>query len=184
MSAGRRAVFLDRDGVLNRAEVRDGKPYAPRRLEEFRLLPGTAAALRGLREARLFLVVITNQPDIANGLVGEAVVAAMHERLRKRLPIDDIKLCPHGQSAGCDCRKPKPGMLMAAARQHAIDLSASFMVGDRVSDMLAGQAAGCYTIFLQRGYEETRRQSIEADTVAYSLPGAARLILSRLQGGL
>jgi D-glycero-D-manno-heptose 1,7-bisphosphate phosphatase len=183
MSAGRRAVFLDRDGVLNRAEVKDGKPYAPRRLEEFRLLPGTAA-LRELREAGLFLVVVTNQPDIANGLVGEAVVAAMHERLRKRLPIDDIKLCPHGQSAGCDCRKPKPGMLIAAAREHAIDLSASFMVGDRVSDMLAGRAAGCYTIFLQRGYEETRRQSIEADAVSYSLPGAARLILSWLQGGL
>jgi D-glycero-D-manno-heptose 1,7-bisphosphate phosphatase len=177
----RRAVFLDRDGVINRALVRDGKPYAPRSLAEFRLLPGARAGIERLRAAGLAVIVVTNQPDIGNGLVSEAAVAAMHERLRRRLPVSDVRVCPHRQSAGCVCRKPQPGMLLAAAHDLDIDLAASFMVGDRHSDVLASRAAGCYTLFIDRGYAETRGLSIPADAIVRSLPAAVRHILSRLE---
>jgi D-glycero-D-manno-heptose 1,7-bisphosphate phosphatase len=118
----RRAVFLDRDGVINRCEVRDGKPYAPRRLNDFRLLPGATSAVHALKQAGLIVIVVTNQPDIGNGLVEAATVEAMHEKLRRRLPVDAIMTCPHRQNAGCACRKPKPGMLIEAAKKWHIDL--------------------------------------------------------------
>jgi len=172
----RRAVFLDRDGVINRSLVRDGKPYAPRRLTDFRLLPGAANAVRALQEAGLLVIVVTNQPDIGNGLVAAATVEAMHETLRRRAPVDDIFLCPHAQGDGCDCRKPKPGMLLQAAARWCIDLPHSFLVGDRRGDIVAGQVAGCYTIFIDRGYVEGPPR--EADHYATSLPSAVRKILS------
>lgn len=176
-----RAVFLDRDGVINRPLLQDGKPLAPRRLADFVLFPGTAEAIRQLKDADLFVVVVTNQPDIGNGLVAESEVAAMHAALRQATDVDEIRVCPHSQTAGCACRKPKPGMLLDAAAAQGIDLRASFMVGDRVSDVLAGSAAGCYTIFLDRGYAETRKQSVDADAILASLPEAVRHILSRSQ---
>jgi D-glycero-D-manno-heptose 1,7-bisphosphate phosphatase len=104
----------------------------------------------------------------------------MHERLRSRVPVDDIRVCPHRQSEGCDCRKPKAGMLVAAAKDHGIDLSASFMIGDRASDMIAGATAGCYTIFVRRGYAEHRGQPVFADATVRSLPEAVRHILQAI----
>ena len=172
----RRAVFLDRDGVINRCEVRGGKPYAPRSLADFRLLPGVGDAVRSLKRAGLLVVVVTNQPDIGRGLVDPAEVAAMHDKLKRVLPIDDIKMCPHRQEAGCACRKPKPGMLLEAARERRVDLKKCFLVGDRWSDVVAGQAVGCYTIFIDRGYREMRQA--RPDCYAASLAGAARLVLS------
>ncbi len=172
----RAAVFLDRDGVLNRAEVREGKPYAPRRLRDFRLLPGTVAAVRGLREAGFLLVVVTNQPDIGNGHVAPRVVEAMHARLRRRLSPDAIEVCSHRQDDGCACRKPRPGLLRAAAERLGIDLARSFLVGDRWHDIVAGRAAGCYTVFVDRGYREPR--PVEADAIVRSFPAAARRILT------
>lgn len=174
-----RAVFLDRDGVLNRCEVRGGKPYAPRRLEEFRLLPGTAAALRTLKQAGFLLVVVTNQPDIGNGKVSPDVVESMHRRLREKLPVDDIRMCPHRQTDGCDCRKPRPGMLLSAAKEWNISLRDSFMIGDRWSDVVAGRGAGCYTLFLDRHYEETPQ--IQADAVSVSLAHAVQQVLAVTQ---
>ena len=179
-AAARPAVFVDRDGVLNRAEVRDGKPYAPRQLQQFRLLPGVPAAMQRLRDAGFFVAVVTNQPDLGNGLVTEGIVSAIHERLRARVPLDDIRMCAHSQSAGCDCRKPRPGMLTAAARDHGIDLASSYMIGDRISDVIAGNSAGCYTIFVQRGYAESSGQPIPANAIVRSLPGAVRHILQRM----
>lgn len=178
----RRAVFLDRDGVLNRTEVRDGKPYAPRRLEDFRLLPGVAAATKRLKDAGFFLAVVTNQPDIGNGHVTAAVVDEMHRRLRARLPVDAIYTCPHRQQQGCDCRKPKPGMLLAAAAQHGLNLGASFMVGDRMTDVLAGDAAGCYTVLVSRksGYPESRGFEVTPKARATSFPNAVQIILGQL----
>jgi D-glycero-D-manno-heptose 1,7-bisphosphate phosphatase len=178
-ASGRRAVFVDRDGVLNRAKVTDGKPFAPRNLEQFRLLPGVPAAMQRLRDAGFFITVVTNQPDLGNGLVTHGTVAAIHERLRAHVPLDDIRVCPHSQSAGCDCRKPKPGMLMAAASEHGIDLASSYMIGDRISDVIAGNSAGCYTIFVQRGYTESNGRSIPSNAIVRSLPEAVRHILSR-----
>ena len=174
-SGPRRAVFLDRDGVLNRCEVRDGKPVAPRRVEDFRLLPGVAAATRALKQAGYLLVVVTNQPDLAAGRVAAATVAAMHERLRRSLPLDAIEMCPHGARDACDCRKPKPGLLTRAARDLGISLSDSVLVGDRAGDIAAGRAAGCRTIFIDRRYGESGR--VDADAAARNLPQAVRLLL-------
>jgi len=174
--ARRRAVFLDRDGVVNHAEVRERKPHAPRRLEDFRLLPGTAAAIRSLREAGFLIVVVTNQPDIASGLVTPEIIEAMHSRLRARVPVDAIEVCPHAESDGCRCRKPKPGLLRAAAGRLGIDLRRSFLVGDRWKDIVAGRAVGCYAVFLDRGYGEPTPR--EADAIVRSLPAAVRRIIA------
>lgn len=176
----RAAVFLDRDGVINRSLVRDGKPYAPRRLTDFRLLPGVARAVAGLRAAGFMIVVVTNQPDIGNGLVDAATVDAMHARLRAKISVDSLMVCPHRQDAGCACRKPRAGMLRAAARRLKIDPRKSFMVGDRWHDILAGRRFGCYTICLDRGYRESSQ--IGADATVGSLPAAARHILALIKG--
>lgn len=170
-----KAVFLDRDGVLNRCQVHNGKPYAPRELKDFRLLPRTGMALQELKRAGFLLVVVTNQPDIGNGLVERSVVESMHAKLRDKLPVDDIITCPHAQTEGCECRKPQPGMLMEAARKWKISLHESFMIGDRWSDVVAGRGAGCYTIFINRRYKETPK--IQADAVAKSLMHAAQHVL-------
>ena len=169
------AVFVDRDGVLNRAEVREGKPYAPRTVDKFRLLPGVSVAVQRLRDAGFLVVVVTNQPDIGNGFVARDVVEAMHHALYRRAQVDAIEMCPHRQNEGCGCRKPKPGLLISAADRLAIDLRRSFLVGDRAQDILAGRAAGCYTVFVDRGYREPR--PVEPDAVVRSLPAAVRRII-------
>jgi D-glycero-D-manno-heptose 1,7-bisphosphate phosphatase len=180
------AVFLDRDGVLNRAMVRDGKPYSPATLDELEILPGVPAALRALHEAGFLLIVVTNQPDVARGQLRREVVEAMHRRLRAELPIDDIKACYEVDGPESTCYKPKPGMLLAAAREHHIELARSYMVGDRWRDVGAGKAAGCLTILIDRGYDE---RLVEApDAVCADLAEAASLILhdldrSPLRGG-
>src|SRR5262249_45135025 len=113
----RRAVFLDRDGVLVIPEMRDGRSYAPRNLDDFRFYPGAKDALRRLKEAGYLLVVVTNQPDVGKGLILKSTVDQMHDRIRKELSIDRIEVCPHVQADECPCRKPKPGMLLEAARE-------------------------------------------------------------------
>ncbi len=174
----RRAVFLDRDGVINRCVVRNGKPYAPQSAKDFRLLPRAAAAVQELKAAGFLVIVVTNQPDIGNGLVDAAVVAAMHAKLARRVAVDDIRTCPHRQNENCGCRKPAAGLLLEAAAWWQIDPQKSFMVGDRWSDIVAGQAIGCYSIFLDRGYLETRQitRRLVPDGRAKSLPAAVRLI--------
>ena len=169
------AVFLDRDGVLCRTHVVDGKSYAVRRLEDFRLFPGTAAAVETLRAAGYRIVVVTNQPDIGNGLVDRAVVDAMHVRLRERLAPDAIEICPHRQDEDCSCRKPKPGMILSASQRLGINLSASAMIGDRWSDIVAGREAGCYTVLVNRGYGEHLRAA--PDCTVKTLPAAVDAIL-------
>jgi transaldolase len=151
MSA-RRAVFLDRDGVLVVPEMRDGRSFAPRRLDDFRLYSGAKAALNRLKEAGYLLVVVTNQPDVGKGLISQAILDQMHDRMRQELPIDRIEVCSHTQSDECACRKPKPGMLLNAAHECHINLKESFIVGDRASDVAAGLAAGCETIFIDLDY--------------------------------
>ncbi len=157
-----RAVFLDRDGVLNRAIIRQGKPYPPATLDEFQLYDDVAESLRRLKVAGFRLVVVTNQPDVRTGLQQQSVVEAMHERLRHTLPLDDIRVCYHVDADECDCRKPKPGMLLAAAQQAEIDLACSFLVGDRWRDIDAGRAAGCKTIWIQTEYQERRPDHADA----------------------
>ena len=157
MSGMSRAVFLDRDGVINRAVVCEGKPYPPATLAEFEILPGVLDALRELAKAGFLLIVATNQPDVARGLQCRQTVEAMHQRLRNELPLDDIKVCYEVESPTSLCYKPKPGMLLEAAQERGIDLARSYMVGDRWRDVGCGQAAGCFTVFIDRDYAETLR---------------------------
>ena len=150
----RRAVFLDRDGVINESVVRDGKPYPPESSAEMRIIAGVPESLASLRNAGFLNIVVSNQPDVATGRQSVAIVEAMHRRLREELPLDDIRVCYHRDADGCECRKPKPGMLLQAARELGIDLAKSYMVGDRWRDVAAGQAAGCASFFVDYGYRE------------------------------
>lgn len=173
----RSAVFLDRDGVINRSIVRDGKPYPPATLGELEVLPGVADALRLLRGAGFVNIVVTNQPDVRTGKQDRNLVEAIHRELLRTLPLDDIRACYHVDEDGCECRKPRPGMLLGAANDHGIDLSASYMVGDRWRDVHAGQAAGCRSLFIDLGYDE-RRPDPPFVTVG-SLLQAANAIVSK-----
>jgi len=154
-----RAVFLDRDGVINRVVLRDGKPYPPSRLAGLRILPGVREACRTLREAGFLLILVTNQPDIARGQADAKEVAAIHQHLQRYLRLKDVKVCPHDDAAACDCRKPKAGLLLEAARDWDIDLAASYFVGDRWRDVEAGQRAGCRVMFIDYHYREKRPEA-------------------------
>ncbi|MFQ5954947.1 MAG: D-glycero-alpha-D-manno-heptose-1,7-bisphosphate 7-phosphatase [Kiloniellales bacterium] len=171
------AVFLDRDGVLVRSLLRDGKPSAPRSLAEFEILPEAPDALGALKEAGFLLIVVTNQPDVGNGLIERTTVEAMHDRLGRALPLDGVKVCYHRPSEGCDCRKPRPGMLRQAARELAIDMASSYMVGDRWSDMVVGHSQGCCTVFIDRRQDQPL--PVLADVTVGSLAEAAQAILAR-----
>ena len=175
----RPAVFLDRDGVLNRTTVRDGTPYPPQTAAEVEVLPGVANALKQLADQGLPLIVVTNQPDVARGTQTREVVEQINAVLAQQLPgLTAFYVCYHDNADGCDCRKPKPGLLKRAAAEHGIDPSASFMVGDRWSDVVAGAAAGCKTFLFDVPY--ARRDRCTPDHVVADLAEAAERILSPL----
>lgn len=171
------AVYLDRDGVLNRAVVRDGKPYPPASPAELEILPGVPEALARLRDAGFRLVVVTNQPDVARGKTPLSTIEAIHAHMAATLPLDAIEACLHGHDGECDCRKPLPGMLLRDGAAHGVDLARSFMVGDRWRDIDAGAAAGCRTILIEAGYDE-RAPAHPPNHVCGSLAEAADWILS------
>ena len=171
-----RAVFLDRDGVINRAVVRQGRPYPPSSDAELEYLPGVVEATKKLNAAGFRLIVVTNQPDVATGLLQREVVEAMHERIRRELHVDDIKVCYHVDQDKCPCRKPEPGMLLEAAVKWSIDLRKSYLVGDRWRDIAAGKAAGCKTLFVRSDYDE--KQPDNPDAIIDSLLEASELILT------
>jgi len=171
----RPAVFLDRDGVINRAFLRQGTPHPPATLAELEILPGVPEALNALRARGYSLIVVTNQPDVARGNASRALVDAVHARLGSALPLDAILSCFHDSAAECACRKPQPGLLLQAARDLDIDLSLSFMVGDRWCDVEAGRRAGCRTLLVDRGDDEAAAAA--CDFRVGSLLEAARIIL-------
>ena len=175
----RRAVFLDRDGVINRAITRDGLPFPPMSMADFEILPGVPEACVKLKTAGFLLVVATNQPDVGRGIVPRELVEAMNEQMEKVIELDRIEICFHpGRGASdCDCRKPKPGMLLRAAKALDIDLAQSWMVGDRWRDVDCGHAAGCRTVFIEGNYAEALRQ--KPNFSARNLAEAADIILSQ-----
>jgi D-glycero-D-manno-heptose 1,7-bisphosphate phosphatase len=181
-SVRRRAVFLDRDGVLNRAVVREGKPYPPDSVADLDILPGVPDALAELKAAGFLLVVVTNQPDVAKGIQRRAVVEAIHQRLRAELPLDAVFVCYHQDSDRCNCRKPAPGLLEEAAARYELYLPFCYMVGDRWRDVDAGCRAGCRTVFLDYGYRE-RAPENEPTVRLGSLREAADWILRHEQEG-
>ena len=169
------AVFLDRDGVIVIPEFRDRRSFAPRRLADFRLYPDAAASLLRLKQAGFLLAVVTNQPDVGDGLAERSEVDSMHEIMTRELPLDAVKACFHRREENCTCRKPKPGMILEAAAELGVDLKRSFMVGDRKGDVDAGRAAGCATVFIDLGYDEPVPEA--PDYVVHSVVEAADVII-------
>lgn len=179
MAMSGRAVFLDRDGVINRALVRENKPYPPRSTEEFEVLPGVAEACARLKAAGYLLVVATNQPDVDRGTLARETVETIHRHMCSLLPIDSVEVCydAGGGDPPNELRKPRPGMLLKAARELGIDLGQSYMVGDRWRDIDCGKAAGCRTIFIDYGYDEPLRA--QPDYRVANLGEAADIILGQ-----
>jgi len=176
----RRAVFLDRDGVLNRAIVKDGKPYPPARLADLKIVPDAPMTLNALRGAGFLLVVVTNQPDVARGAASRDTVEEIHSALRAELPLDDIFVCFHDDMDECVCRKPRPGLLHEAAEKYDIDLRASYLIGDRWRDVEAGARAGCRTVLMDYGYREKGPTESPSARVM-SLREAAECILNQTE---
>ena len=171
------AVFLDRDGVINRSVVRDGKPYPPDSLDKVEIIPGAAKSLIRLSDAGYLLIGVTNQPDVAKGTQTRDVVEAIIFHIQSILPVKAIFTCYHDDQDNCPCRKPKPGLILEAAKIHEVNLAASWMVGDRWKDVAAGQAAGVRTVFVDYGYTENY-QALPADFVIKDMLDLADVILN------
>lgn len=169
-----RGVFLDRDGVINEACIRDGKPFPPRNLSEVKILHGVDSALAQLRSTGWRTIVITNQPDVRRGLASQSDVEAINNYLMSQLCIDDFRVCYHDDSDRCQCRKPLPGAILKAGYDHGILISESFMIGDRWRDIEAGHAAGCKTIFIDYKYKEKSPQN--PDYTVNNLVEAVKII--------
>jgi D-glycero-D-manno-heptose 1,7-bisphosphate phosphatase len=172
----KRAVFLDRDGVLNEPILRGGRPYPPSGLHELTIAPDAEKALARLKQHGFLLLVVTNQPDVGRGMSTQADVERIHRHLADNLPLDDFFACYHDDSDHCDCRKPLPGLLVKAAAQYGIDLAGSYMVGDRWRDIDAGFVAGCRTILIDRHYNE-RKSEAKPDCIVETLAEACDWIL-------
>lgn len=170
-----KAIFLDRDGVLNRAIIKNGKPYPPASIDELSISEEVLPALTALKSMGFLLIVATNQPDVARGTTLRSNVENINQVLLDKLPLDEIRVCYHDDKDACDCRKPLPGLLLQAARDHGINLHLSFMIGDRSKDIEAGQSAGCKTIWIDYGYQEPAPTK-QSDFVAKSLQEAAEWV--------
>lgn len=168
-------MFLDRDGVINEAQIFDGKPFPPHSLNDFRYLPNVVEGIGRLRNAGYLVIVVTNQPDVSKGTQDKKIVEQMNQKIIEDNLCDDIKVCIHIDEDDCFCRKPKPGMLLQAALQWGIDLKSSAMVGDRWRDVEAGNAAGCITYFIDYKYNEKRPS--RPDHIVASLHEAINIIL-------
>ena len=155
----RKAVFLDRDGVINEAIIRNGRPYPPSSLAELKIVNGAKEVLSALHQDGFLLILVTNQPDVARGITDKKVVEEIHAFLLGQLPIDDIFVCYHDDKDKCNCRKPLPGLILQAVTKYNIDLNSSYMIGDRWRDVEAGKSAGCKTIWLNANYDEPRPKS-------------------------
>lgn len=170
-----KAVFLDRDGVLNVAVVKNGKPYPPKTVAELVIPAEVLPALELLKALGYLLIGATNQPDVARGATELKTVERINQALLAKLPLQEIRVCYHDDKDNCHCRKPLPGLLMDAAEEHEIDLEKSFMIGDRWKDVAAGQGAGCKTIWLNKDYDEKAPEKMP-DYTTNSLLAAANWI--------
>ncbi len=190
--SGRGAVFVDRDGVINELvpDPVSGRPESPLRPADVTLVPGAAAALRRLAEAGWPLIGVSNQPGAAKGVVGVQEIQAVQTRVLELLAAEDVRLdafelCLHHPdgvvpelTGRCDCRKPAPGMLLAAARRLHLDLTASWMVGDTDADVAAGRAAGSHTVLIEHPDSGHKRSSrTEPDRKVRNLAAAASVIV-------
>lgn len=182
--AKRRAVFLDRDGVINKPVVREGRPYPPAAVKDFELYQDVPAGCARLVAAGYLLIVVTNQPDVARGTQTRAEVDMMHQKMLEALPqIARVEVCWHAGTAWadpCDCHKPQPGMVLRAAKALNIDLAQSFLIGDRWRDVDCGHAVGCRTVFIDWNYSEALKQA--PDWTVRSFGEAVEVILGTEDG--
>lgn len=174
----KKAVFLDRDGVINNSMLVNGIPTPPRSLEQLEILSGVAEGIELLHSAGFELIVVSNQPDVSRGKMSKQVVDKLNIKLKKELNLKHFYICFHDEVDNCSCRKPKPGLIRKAALDLKINLRASFMVGDRWKDIAAGQAVGCRCFFIDNSYIE--KQPSQPYTSVPSLIGAAQLILKEI----
>ncbi len=178
----RQAVFLDRDGVINKATVHEGKSFPPQKLEDFNFIDGVQHAMHKLRASGFLVIVFTNQPDVATGKQSKFIVELMHQKLFDLELVDDVFVCFHTDLDDCDCRKPKPGMLIAAALKWGINLKKSYVVGDRWRDIEAAQSAQCNSYFIDYKYKEKR--PILPFTTVINLEEAVDMILKNIEPSL
>jgi D-glycero-D-manno-heptose 1,7-bisphosphate phosphatase len=172
LAVARAAVFLDRDGVINRVAIRNGMPHPPSHIEQFELYEDVPDGCARLKDANFLLVVITNQPDVGRGTQSREAVEAMNLKMQSALPLlDRIEICYHaGERYGqpCGCRKPRPGLILRASAELSIDPKMSYVIGDRWRDVDCARAAGCHAIFIQRGYKETLREAPDFTVVNFN----------------
>jgi len=163
----KKAVFLDRDGVINKAIIKDGKPLSPNSLKELEILPGVRQSITKLKKLKFVCLVVTNQPNVSRKIVDKNSVIQINNFLKNEIPFDDVFVCYHDDKDNCDCRKPKPGLLLEAGKKWDVDFKKSFMIGDRWRDIEAGKKLGCKTIFLDYKYNETKpkKPSFVSDTL-------------------
>jgi D-glycero-D-manno-heptose 1,7-bisphosphate phosphatase len=175
----RRAVFLDRDGVINQVVFRDGLPGSPRHLREFMLEPGVGDALELLSRGDFRMFVVTNQPDLARGLLRPDEHKAMAKKLHDQLPmLEGFAVCPHDDRHACACRKPRPGLLLTLCRQENLEMASCWMIGDSARDTEAARLAGCRSILLERAYNA----GVRADFRTSTLLQAVQIIVSMSTG--
>ena len=151
-----RAVFLDRDGVIVKSFVKNGKAYAPKRFKDFKIYKNSKNCIKKLNLLGFKTIVVTNQPDVGRKLISKNTLNKMHVSLKKKTDVNKIYTCIHTPEQKCKCRKPLPGMLLEAAKAYKINLKKSYMIGDRFMDILCGNKAGCKTIFINRNYKEKK----------------------------
>ena len=151
------AVFFDRDGVLIQTPVIDGSPVASNKLNEIEFVPSAIELCKWLFDRGVPCFLVTNQPDVSRGKVELSAVTVINQLVAESCSLTDVAMCVHDNEDSCECRKPKPGMLIELAQQHSLNLKESIMVGERWRDVDAGAAAGCRTIFIDYGYGESLR---------------------------
>jgi len=174
MSENKKAIFLDRDGVINKVIFREGKASCPWKIEEFEFLPQVRETLKELKEMGFLNIVITNQPDVKRGFLSFEELKKMTNILFENLAIDEIKICPHDDEDNCNCRKPKPGLILETAKKYGIDLKQSFFIGDSWRDVKAGKRAGCKVILIKADYNQEIQKG--CDFVVDNLKEALKVI--------
>ena len=152
----KKAVFLDRDGVINKAIVKNGLPTPPSLLDELKILPGVKESILKLKKLNFVCIIVTNQPDVSRGKINKNAVIKINNFLKKKIKLDDIFVCYHDDKDNCNCRKPKPGLLLRAGKKWNVDFKKSFMIGDQWRDIQSGEKAGCKTIFLDYKYKDKK----------------------------
>jgi len=171
-------IFLDRDGVINEPVIVDNKPYPPKSVKDLVISESSKKAIKLLQKNYYEIIVVTNQPDVARGKTTKESVKKINQRISEICKINHFRVCFHDDVDKCSCRKPKPGLLIEASKEFNFNLDATFMIGDRKKDIIAGQLAGCRTIFIDRRYNEEK--PVKCDKVVNNLFQAAMFVIDSL----